>query len=61
MRDAPEIVYEQLGVDINGIPQYGPPGTTPDYSNAIERPTFWQTLLAFLGTAIAAIWLYPGA
>jgi hypothetical protein len=62
MRDAPEIVCEQIGVDANGTPIFGPPGTIPTYDeNAIQVAPFWQGALAFIGTAIAIVAAYPGA
>jgi hypothetical protein len=62
MTETREIIYEQIGTSKDGIPQYGPYGSTHiEDENAIEAPPLWQGLLAFLGTAIAIAFAYPGA
>jgi hypothetical protein len=62
MLDSEEIVYEQIGVNKDGTPIYGPAGTGPTYDeSAIEVAPAWQGWLALIFTALMAIALYPGS
>jgi hypothetical protein len=58
MIEIPEIVYEQIGTDKNGVPYYGPAGSTPD------KPTktgysFWQVFLLVSTLVVSGYLAHP--